>query len=118
MLLSIAGILEAVAWFGSDIEADSRLAVAIVGASFAGLSLLTGLVALYRYRQRDQLIEEAIDGLETELSVENRRLIRRHASGREVVWPREKIEDVVAERRTETTALPKPKRRPFVATFA
>src|SRR5205085_4146589 len=57
----------------------------------------------YVVRHRQWLIQRELDQLVVALCVEDSRLIRRFASDREVVWPREQVEDVQVLTLTETT---------------
>ncbi len=100
ILFIIGTILLIVAW--SERNNGNGPVVFLVGCGFMVLAPPGAWWTWDRYRHRDQIIQDALDQLTIELSVENRRLIRRYASRREEAWPREKIEDVVVERHTET----------------
>jgi hypothetical protein len=100
--LFLGTVLLTFAWTASKTDTGGRVAVFIVGCGFMVL-VPTGIGWMWhRYRHRDRIIQKMLDQVTTELSVVKRRLIRRYASGREVGWPREKIEDVLVEKRTES----------------
>ncbi len=95
-------VLLTFAWTTTKTDTGGRVALFIVGCSFLVL-VPTGIGWMWhRYRHRDRIIQKMLDQVTTELSVVKRRLIRRYASGREEVWPRQKIEDILVEQRTES----------------
>jgi hypothetical protein len=75
----------------------------LLGPAIAFLLLcpLSAWWSVYRFRHYEHYQHKARDSRQIELAVESRQLVRRYASGRTQVWPREQIENVVVERRGE-----------------
>jgi hypothetical protein len=83
---------------------NERGALLGLGGAFLLLAPLSALWALHRFRHYEWYLQKARDQRPTELGVESRCLVRRYASGRTQVWPREQIENVLVERRGEVTS--------------
>jgi|GEM_PF-7001094 len=72
-----------------------------LGGGFLLLGPLAAFWTWHRFHYHEWYLQKARDRQLVELAVENLRLIRRYASGRTEVWPREQIENVVVEHRRE-----------------
>jgi hypothetical protein len=102
ILLAAAGVL-ATAGMAAPMPSLPEVQPLTLGAAavFLLLAIMAGMHGVNRFLRRRQEIDAALDGLVTELSVEDTRLVRLFASGRAESGTRDEIHDVLIERRRE-----------------